>query len=84
MWRDMIHRYSPLKRENKLDKNSSKYFLIPFSILNVKISSHTIDPHSSHLCSVHLLEQREGISHQDLLTAFPEKNLRKKKQKAGK
>lgn len=38
-------------------------------------SELTIDPDSSHLCSVHLLEQREGVSHQDLLTSFPQKNL---------
>lgn len=43
-------------------------------------SSHTIDPHSPRLCPVHLLEQREGISHQDLLTAFPEKNLKTDKK----
>lgn len=41
-----------------------------------KDSERTVDPDSPHLCSVHLLEQREGVGHQDFLTAFPQKNLR--------
>lgn len=59
-----------------------KVTLTPLLLLcECQKSAPTMDTDSSHLCPVHLLEQREGVGHQDLLTAFPQKNLRNKKTK---
>ena len=39
----------------------------------------TIHSNAFHLCPVHLLQQGEGVRHQDLLTALPQQDLTRDK-----